>query len=118
MNKKVIRISRWVLVVLLAGLFISSGYPKIIPNERMVLRFSNWGYEPWFASLVGAIELFGGIALFIPKVTIYAVGSLAIIMLGAIYTHFSTGVGGPEFAIAALVLLGVTGWLTYKEEQM
>ena len=95
----------WVLVSLLAVLFVSSGYSKITGGASMIQRFEAWGYGVSFMRLIGLLELVGGLLLLLPRLVHYASSLLSIIMIGATYTHLSSGIGGPEFAIGVLVVL-------------
>lgn len=113
--EKFTKVSKWILVIILGLLFISSGYPKIIPGESMIERFSNWGYSKSFAQMIGIIELLGGVLLVIPRVSIYASLMLLFVMLGAIYTHISTGIGSPWFAVITAALLVLTIYLSKRE---
>lgn len=113
--EKFTKVSKWVLVIILGLLFISSGFPKIIPGESMIERFSNWGYAKTFAQMIGIIELLGGVLLVIPRVSIYASLMLLFVMLGAIYTHISTGIGSPWFAVITAALLVLTIYLSKRE---
>lgn len=112
--EKFIKISRWVLVIILALLFISSGYPKIVPGQSMIDRFLAWGYSKNFVLLIGVIELLGGVLIAIPRASFYASLLLFAVMLGAIYTHVSTGIGSPWFAVITAALLGLNMYLSNK----
>ncbi|OJJ17701.1 hypothetical protein BKI52_27965 [marine bacterium AO1-C] len=114
---KTLKIAKWVLAVLLAFLFISSGYPKLFPKASMIHRFAAWGYAPWFMKAVGLVELLGGVLLAVPKTAFYAALVLAIVMLGAVYTHIATGIGGPGFAFIILILLLGVAFLWFKTIQ-
>ncbi len=111
--KKYKPVLAWVLAILLALTFISAGYPKVIPADSMITRFENWGYTAGFASFIGVVELMGGILVLIPRLSFYATILLAMDMIGAIYTHLSTGIGGPEFAIIALLLAVILAILRF-----
>ncbi len=115
---KTLKITKWVLAILLAFLFISAGYPKLLSKASMIHRFEAWGYAPWFVKVVGLVELLGGIFLVIPKTAFYAALALAIVMLGAVYTHIATGIGGPGFALIVLILLFGVAFLWFKTNQI
>jgi putative oxidoreductase len=55
--------------------------------------FAHWGYPPWFATLIGILELIGAVGLLIPRTTRYAVLWLSVIMCGAGYTHLANHEG-------------------------
>lgn len=114
MKKKILVVVLWTLCILMAVLFIPSGFPKIVPEEAMLNRFARWGYPGWFATVIGIVELLGGILILIPRTTLYAAGALMVVMLGAVYTHISSGIGGPSFALIAFLVLGITAFLRWK----
>ncbi|HSR50311.1 MAG TPA: DoxX family protein [Acidobacteriota bacterium] len=98
----------WILCVLLGLFFIGgAGFAKLSPSDEMVDNFRQWGYEPWFATFTGVIEILGGLLLLIPAAASYGGLVIAGVMVGAVYTHISTGIGSPVFPgvllIAALV---------------
>ena len=106
MNKnKVKTITMWSLTGLLAVMFMLAGYSKFDVSAGWVERFVSWGYAPWFASVIGAAEIAGGIGLFIPKTSIFAAFGLVLIMLGAIATHLLNGEAG--HIVTPLIYLAV-----------
>ena len=82
-------ITSWILVVPLAGLYALAGVGKLTGSAAEM--FGDWGYPAWFAILIGALELAGGIGLLVPKLLRFAVYGLTIIMFGAMYTHLANG---------------------------
>ena len=44
--------------------------------------------------------------MMVPSLAAYGALMIATVMVGAIYTHLSTGIGGPETAARMLVLAG------------
>ena len=79
----------WILVVLLAIGFAMAAIGKLsgAANETFV----GWGYAPWFATLIGVLEIAGALLLLVPKTTRVAILGLTAIMLGAVYTHLVNG---------------------------
>jgi len=88
-------------------------FPVPNPWER---RFLHWGYPHWFVFVVGAAEVLGAIALFIPRVALFGVALLLVVMLGALVTlvaHPGDAFGRgatPAFYIGALCVIGVIRW--------
>lgn len=116
MSSKAKNITAWILGALTGIYMIGSGYPKVDPSENMIRRFENWGYSAGFSSLIGVLEILAGVLLLIPKTAFYGGILLAILMLGAIYTHLSTGIGGPMFAIIFLILGGLMAYLRFEDK--
>jgi len=69
----------------LAAVFIAHGWSKLQNLEGTVGFFESLGLAAFFAYLVSAIELVGGIAMLLGIFTDWAGLLLAIVMLGAIY---------------------------------
>lgn len=95
--------------VVLAWSFILLGWAKIYPTQEIESKFmvyhpETFGYAPGFAMIVGIAEILGGLLGLIPRVSFIGAGILIVIMAGAIYTHLSTSIGSPFFAIILLVL--------------
>ncbi|MDH3402679.1 MAG: DoxX family protein [Acidobacteriota bacterium] len=99
----------WILVVLLAALYLMAAVGKL--SGAATAMFEGWGYPAWFAILIGVAELAGAIGLLVPRTTRYAVIGLALIMLGAAYTHLSHG-EGLQVLRPVIFLAGLGGiWL-------
>ena len=105
------RLAPWVLAVVLGLSFLGSGLPKISPSEGMIARFEAWGYPPMFVVVIGLVETVGGLMVLVPRLAVYGAAVLAVDMIGAVYTHVSTGIGSPTPALVYLVLCVVLGWL-------
>ena len=82
------RIAVWVISVLLAGLYLSGGIPKMAGAENTVKGFHEWGFSDGFRIFIGCAETAGGIGLLLPPLATWAALGLSIIMVGAAYTHF------------------------------
>ena len=84
-------ISAWILVAVLAALFIMAALGKL--TGKSLPMFAGWGYPVWFAYTIGVLEILSAIGLLIPRTTTYAIFGLTAIMLGAAYTHLAAGEG-------------------------
>jgi putative oxidoreductase len=63
----------------LGGIFMYHGYSKLFTNHSAdVTTFVHWGFPPYFATISGALEFFGGILLIVGLVTRIAALLLAI----------------------------------------
>lgn len=103
-------VTAWVLVLLLALAYGMAGLGKL--SGAAVEQFAGWGYAPWFATLIGALELAGAIGLLIPKTTKAAIAGLTVIMLGAAYTHLANGEGADVIRPGIfMALLWAVCWL-------
>lgn len=104
----------WALALILAWFFITSGYPKIIGGDAMANRFVDWGYSKEFSKIIGILEIIGGILVLIPRTAFYSSVLFILIMIGAVYTHLTTGIGSPAFAIILLILSSIQAYLTFN----
>ncbi|WP_375417538.1 DoxX family protein [uncultured Hymenobacter sp.] len=108
----------WVLAVLLAVVFIKSGFDKLSDLDKTTGMFGSMGLPGWMAALVGGAELLGGIGLLVPRTTRLAALGLMAIMLGAVVMHATKipgGISGGTFAIGLLVGLAILYFLRRPE---
>ena len=98
-------IAAWVLSALLAALFLFAGGQKLLGTGGTVAHFTEWGFPAWFRVLIGLIEVGGGLALLVPRVSFYAAGALGVVMIGAIYTHLTKAAPGVPVPIVCLLVL-------------
>ncbi len=102
------RILQGVLVVA----FLMSGVVKLSGNALMLHDFKEiYGYSKGFMYLIGAFEILGAIGLIVgfwrSKIATFSSAGLAIIMIGAVFTHLSAG-QDLNVAIAPFILLVLT----------
>ena len=92
-----------VAAALLGCLFVLSGAMKfVIPDAAE--QFARYGYPDWFRVLIGVVEVGGGLLLLVPRTTFYAAAALAVIMVGAVFTHLRHG-EVPQAAVPFVLLL-------------
>jgi len=77
------KIAGWILVVLLALLFVPIGGMKLLGVPAAVKEFDMIGFGQWFRYVTGTLELSGAIGLLIPKYRFWAALLIATIMLCA-----------------------------------
>jgi putative oxidoreductase len=100
----------WALSVILALAFLASAVAKLTGVATPM--FAHWGYPPWFAKLIGVLELAGAVGLLIPKATRYAILGLTVLMLGAGYTHLTNQEGIQVLRpVIFLAVLWIVWWL-------
>ena len=104
MNNNAIRIVSWILALI----FLLSGGAKLVGLEFEIEAFTRWGYPLWFMYLAGALEVAGGIALLVPRLSALASAGLAAFMIGAVATH----VVHAEWArlVVALAIMLTAAW--------
>ncbi len=126
-ESKPLRITSWVLQLVLAAAFLGMGaLPKLTGDPMAVELFELVG-APWARIVVGVIELVAAILLVIPRTAAYGGIAAILAMFGAIASHLGplgimpeltdpgTGEKGPVpmffMAIAFLVLAAVVVYL-------
>jgi len=92
-------------------IFTAVGLPKVLSDANWVRMFSGWGYPHWMLIAVGLSEMIGGWALLHPKTAKYGAAVLAVMMLGACYTHIAAQDGGAMRPVIPLLLIGATAGL-------
>ncbi len=101
-----------VLSIMLAVVYLVVGFAQIAGVSGVAESFSRWGYPNWFRIVIGVAELVGAAVLLIPKISALAAVGLAVLMVGAVYTHIQSG----EYPMIVLNLLLIAlllwlGWL-------
>ena len=102
----------WVLRILLAAMFLFSGFNKLTGDPMMVHLFDSIGIGQWFRFVTGGIEVLAALALLVPALTFFGASALVATMIGAIVTHLFIVGGNPTAPIVLLVLAAVLAWLT------
>jgi putative oxidoreductase len=73
----------WILRVLLGGAFIFFSLMKLSGRPGMVAEFNTVGLGQWFRYFTGALELTGGVAVLIPRVSVFGAIVLLLVDIGA-----------------------------------
>ena len=105
-----------ILSILLALVFLASGAAKLAGLEFELAAFERWGYPLWFMYLTGVIEVCGGIALMIKRLSASAAVGLSMMMIGAVATHVIHS-EWPMLVVASGILLAsaTRAWLGRDE---
>jgi membrane protein implicated in regulation of membrane protease activity len=95
--------------------FLVAMYRKLDGDPLPMATFEALGAGQWFRVLTGLLEGAGAIGLLIPPVALFAAIGLAIVMIGAIATHWFVIGGSAALAIVLfLTLMGVAYLLRKK----
>ena len=79
----------WIVTLFLALVCLRSGWLKVTGNIFWVRDFHRWGYPDWFRLVVGIAELLSMALLLVPRLASYGASLFAVVMLGAIFTHYT-----------------------------
>ncbi|MFC9976812.1 DoxX family protein [Spirillospora sp. NPDC127200] len=106
-----VRITLWVLQIVLALAFLSAGVQKLVGTEPMTDMFDEVGVGQWLRYVVGALELAAGVGLCVPLLAAAAAGGVVLLMLGAVVTNLTVLDENPAmpllFAVLAAVVLAL-----------
>jgi uncharacterized membrane protein YphA (DoxX/SURF4 family) len=104
-------IGLWILQVLLAAVYAFSAYGKLTADAQNVAGFEAMGLGTAGMYTVGALELAGAIAMFIPRLTGLAALCFVALMIGAVIITAAIG-GGALVAIPATVgvVAAIVAW--------
>lgn len=112
MSQKTIRITGWILSILLACLFAMSAFMKLTQNESAMAQATSMGFDAGTYQLIGVVELAALLLFLIPRTGV--LGGLLLIAYigGAIATHLQHQ-QPVVMAIAVQVLLWIAFVLRY-----
>jgi uncharacterized membrane protein YphA (DoxX/SURF4 family) len=101
----------WTLQVLLAAVYAFSAFGKLTGDAQNVAGFEAMGLGTTGMYIIGALELAGAIAMFVPILTGLAALCFVALMIGAVVITWAIG-GGALVAIPATVgvVAAVVAW--------
>ena len=101
----------WILTVLLAAVFATTGTAKLIGMEPIALQAAAMnGFPAWIRAIVGITEVVGAIALFVAPIAAFAAAMLAILMVPATITQWISGEPGVFVPVLIGLFLLVLAW--------
>lgn len=101
----------WIISVLLAAVFATTGISKLIGVEPITLQAAAMRDFPgWIRTVVGVVEVVGAVAILIPPVAGIAAAMLAFLMVPATITQWISGEPGVFIPVVLLVLLLLVAW--------
>jgi uncharacterized membrane protein YphA (DoxX/SURF4 family) len=108
---RIANVGLWTLQVLLAAVYGFSAFGKLTADAQNVAGFEAMGLGTTGMYIIGALELAGAIAMFVPRLTGLAATCFVALMIGAVIITLAIG-GGALAAIPATVgvLAAVVAW--------
>jgi uncharacterized membrane protein YphA (DoxX/SURF4 family) len=108
---RIANVGLWTLQVLLAAVYAFSAFGKLTAEAQNVAGFEAMGLGNTGMYIIGALELAGAIAMFIPRLTGLAATCFVALMIGAVIATLAIG-GGAMAAIPATVgvVAAVVAW--------
>lgn len=101
----------WILRVLLGLAFLFASYIKLSSRPRMIAEFDTIGFGQWFRYFTGALELIGGLAILVPRISVFGAILLLIVDLGAFVAQVTILHMGWIHCVVIAVLLGLLIYL-------
>jgi uncharacterized membrane protein YphA (DoxX/SURF4 family) len=103
----------WAARILVAVGIGLAGITKFVAPAHWLELFTGWGLPQWFLPVVGHIEIVGGVALLIPRLSFYGALLLGGVMIGAIGTLLihptpNFGLTLPAVYIVLLIAIATT----------
>jgi putative oxidoreductase len=105
-------ITLWLLRIVVGLAFLAAGGSKLAGAPAMIAMFAKIGFGQWLRILTGLLEVTAAIGLFIPRYTLYAAATLAVVMASAVGFHLTILGGNPFPAIVLLLVTSLIAWLS------
>ena len=101
----------WSLSVVLAGIFLLTGVPKILGWQPLILEAAGMlDFPAGIRVIVGIVETAGAIALLVPGAATFAALALSALMVPATLTQYASGEGRMWVPLVLLALLLFVAW--------
>lgn len=114
MSKKAIKISGWVMTIVLTLLLTMSAFLKLTQNETALAQASSIGIDANTYRFIGVIEIISLILFIIPRTGILGTMLLIAYLGGAIVTHLQHQ-QAITLAVITQILLWVTAFIRFPE---
>jgi putative oxidoreductase len=107
----------WVLLLAFVLPTYYFGYTKLVAKKDKVESFVRWGYSILFMKLLGLVEIIAGTLLFFPATRYIGMAVIAVILVGAVFTHLKDKeqrkeVMAPVFVgIHLLIIFVLASWI-------
>ena len=101
----------WTLSVILAGVFLLAGVPKVLGTAPVGFQAAAMqGFPSGMRIVVGLVEVICAIGLLVPPVATVSAACLALLMVPAAATQYMSGQAGLWVPILVLALLAFVAW--------
>jgi len=108
---KTIGVFYWIFVGLTAALMLMASIPDVLQVPGAIAVITHLGYPTYFLPFIGIAKILGVAAILVPgfiRLKEWAYAGLAFDLIGALYSHLSSG-DSPSvwiFALIGIVLVG------------
>lgn len=104
-SRRIVNVGLWTLQVVLAVTYAFAAFGKLSADPAAIAGFEAMGLGTAGMYIIGALELAGAIAMFVPRLTGLAAACFVALMIGAV--AFTLAVGGGATMIAFPATVGV-----------
>lgn len=102
----------WILTILLS---ISTGIFKLMQQEADVALFDKIGFNETATTLLGAVQLIGGLMLILPKTRLWGAYVMIPTFIVASAAVFANEMWG--FAVVSVIFIVMTGLVVFMEKR-
>ena len=102
----------WGVTILMAGFMLMASIPDVLRVPQAVEIFRHLGYPPYLLPFLGTAKILGVMAVLVPgfdRVKEWAYAGLTFDIIGALYSHLSSGDPASVWAAAVIALVLVAG---------
>ena len=114
MSQKAIKITGWVLTIVLGLLFTMSAFMKLTGNEEALAQASSMGFDADTYRFIGVLEIISLLLFIIPRTGVIGTLLMVAYMGGAIATHLQHQ-QPIAMAVSIQILLWITAFLRFPE---
>lgn len=107
MSQRTIKITGWVLTIIVGFMFTMSAFMKLTKNETALEQAASFGIDGNTYLIIGIIEIISLILFIIPRTAVLGTLLLVAYMGGAIVTHLQH-----QDSIIMAVVIQVVLWIT------
>ena len=114
MSQKAIKITGWVLTIVLGLLFTMSAFMKLTGNEEALAQASSMGIDAATYQFIGVVEILSLLLFIMPRTGVIGTLLLVAYMGGAIVTHLQHQ-QPIAMAVTIQILLWITAFVRFPE---
>ena len=114
MSQKAIKITGWVLTIVLGLLFTMSAFMKLTGNEEALAQASSMGIDAATYQFIGIVEILSLLLFIMPRTGVIGTLLLVAYMGGAIVTHLQHQ-QPIAMAVTIQILLWITAFVRFPE---
>lgn len=107
MSQKTIRITGWIMTIIIGLLFTMSAFMKLSQNEDAIAQASSYGIDATTYLFLGIIEIISLLLFILPRTGILGTLLLVAYLGGAIVTHLQH-----QESIVIPVIIQILLWIT------